>query len=238
MNILTQSPLYIVAFAGLLHASFQLGVGLLTLLSGHSLGSQRSFARLMQLNLAYTGGASLVTLLLFSGLGYMALLKGEDMLPAAWLVVSFLNIAIGGSVIAFYYRRKAGTGLWIPRSMADYLQDRTKKTRHTAEAFTLGAGSVLAEIPFLIAPLSIAVLAVVSQPNNYSLQFGSFIMYCCIGLLPLFVIVALVGAGHKISTIQRWREKNKLFLQYCAGAGLIILGVYVLVEKVLPGLTA
>lgn len=236
MNILSQSPLYIVAFAGLLHASFQLSAGLLTLLSGHSLGSRRSFARLMQLNLAYVGGASLVTFLLFAALGYVALLGATDVLPAAWIVVSFLNIAIGGSVIAFYYRRKSGTGLWIPRPMAEYLVARTKKTKHSAEAFTLGAGSVLAEIPFLVAPLSIAVLAVVSQPGNTGLQLGSFVLYCLIGLLPLLAIVAMVGSGQKVSTIQHWREDNKLFLQYCAGGGLVILGVYVLVEKVLPGI--
>lgn len=235
MNIFTYSPLYIVAFAGLLHASFQLSVGLLTLLSGHSLGSRRSFARLMQLNFAYIAGASIITLLLFAALGYMALLGIAAVLPAAWLVVAFLNIAIGGNVIAFYYRRDHGTGLWIPRPMADYLQERTKKTKHSAEAFTLGAGSVLAEIPFLIGPLSIAVLTVVSQPANTGLQLSSFALYCLISLLPLFAISALVGGGHKISTIQRWREDNKLFLQYCAGGGLVILGVYVLIEKVLPG---
>jgi hypothetical protein len=233
MNSLIQSPLYIVAFAGLLHASFQLGVGLLTLLSGHSLGSRRSFARLMQLNIAYVCGAAIITLLLFAGLGYLALLTVINVLPAAWLVAAFINIAIGGSVIAFYYRRGKGTGLWIPRPMARYLQDRTKKTKHTAEAFTLGAGSVLAEIPFLIAPLSIAVLAVISSSTKTGLQLGGFAMYSVICLFPLLVIVSMVGAGHKISTIQRWREHNKLFLQYCAGSGLIILGVYVLVDKVL-----
>ncbi len=235
MNILTYSPFYIILFAGLLHASFQLSIGLLTLLSGHSLGSRRSFSRLMQLNLAYIAGASVITLLLFAALGYSALLGIRDVLPAAWLVVAFLNIAIGGSVIAFYYRRKKGTGLWIPRPMANYLQERTRKTKHSAEAFTLGAGSVLAEIPFLIAPLCAAVLATVSAPDNTSLQLSGFIIYCLAGLSPLFIIAALVGSGHKVSTIQRWREKNKLFLQYCAGSGLIILGVYLLVEKVLPG---
>lgn len=237
MNILTESPLYIIAFAGLLHASFQLGVGTLTLLSGHSLGSRRSFSRLMRLNLAYLAGASAVTLMLFASLSYIALFTVSAILPAAWVVVSFLNIAIGGSVIAFYYRRRKGTGLWIPRAMANYLQERTKKTKHSAEAFTLGAGSVLAEVPFLIAPLSIAILAVIAQPSHTGFQLGSFLLYCLIGLLPLMAIVAMVGAGHKISTIQHWREHNKLFLQYCSGGGLIILGVYVLVEKVLPGIT-
>lgn len=238
MNILSQSPLYIIAFAGLLHASFQLGVGLLTLLSGHSLGSRRSFARLMRLNVAYVCGASLVTLLLFAGLSYIALLTITEVMSAAWLVAAFLNIAIGGSVIAFYYRRGKGTGLWIPRPMAEYLQDRTKKTRRSAEAFTLGAGSVLAEIPFLIAPLSIAILAVIAEPASAGLQLGSFLLYCLIGLMPLIAIIFMISTGYKISTIQQWRETNKLFLQYCAGAGLVILGVYVLVEKVLPQVTA
>lgn len=236
MNFLTQSPLYIVAFAGLLHASFQLGVSVLTLLSGHSLGRRRSFARLMQLNVAYLCGAALVTILLFASFGYAAMAGLKYALPEAWLVVSFLNIIIGLMVIGFYYRRQKGTGLWIPRAMARYLENRTKKTKHSAEAFTLGAGSVLAEIPFLIGPLLIAVLSVISTPGSAGLQLQSFLLYSLISLLPLITIVSLVGAGHKISTIQRWREHNKLFLQYCAGSGLVVLGAYIFVERVLGGI--
>ena len=233
--MMIQTPFYVIAFAGLLHASFQLGVSLLTLLSGHSLGSGRSYRRLMELNLAYLTGASLVTALLFAGLAYVTILITPGDFSLLWYTASVLNIAIGLTVIIFYYRRSKGTGLWIPRQMATYLTERTKKTKSGAEAFTLGAGSILAEIPFLVGPISIAILYSFSH-SSATMQIANFTLYLLISLLPLVVIVSMVGAGHKISTIQKWREENKLFLQYCAGSGLIILGIFTFVDKVLGGI--
>lgn len=232
--MILQTPLYIIAFAGLLHASFQLGVSLLTLLSGHSLGSRRSFKRLMQLNIAYLSGAAVITFLLFAGLAYAMLVAVRFETVYLWYILSLLNIVIGMLVIVFYYRRSKGTGLWIPRAMATYLTDRTKKTKKSAEAFTLGAGSVLAETPFIIGPLGVAVLYSLTV-SSASLQLTNIVVYGLVSLFPLVVIVAMIGAGHKVSTIQRWREENKLFLQYCAGAGLIILGSFVFVDKVIGG---
>ena len=226
------SPIFVIAFAGLLHASFQLGVALLTLLSGHSLGSHRSFVTLMKLNVAYLFGASVVTILLFSSLAYLALLTVGYFGTSLWLFFALLNIVIGLSVMMFYYRRTKGTGLWIPQSMAEYLNKRVKKTNRSAEAFTLGAGSVLAEIPFLIGPLSLAVLYTLVAGDAHT-QLISLCVYCVIALSPLIMIVSLVGAGHKISDIQKWREDNKMFLQYCAGSGLVILGAFVFVDKIL-----
>ena len=43
----------------------------------------------------------------------------------------------------------------------------------------------------------------------------------------------LVGGGHKLSAIQAWREKHKLFLQFIAAAGLLILGAYTFVNEAL-----
>lgn len=232
--MITASPLLVIAFAGLLHASFQLGVALLTLLSGHSLGKHRSFNRLMRLNLAYLIGATVVTILLFSAVAYMALLSSSVYGPFIWLLLAALNVAIGLSVMVFYYRRGKGTGLWIPKPMAEYLNKRVRKTSHTGEAFTLGAGSVLAETPFIIGPLSLAVLYTLTLDGS-SAQLAGIVTYCLLALSPLVAIVALVGAGHKISRIQKWREENKLFLQYCAGCGLIVLGAFVFVDKFLGG---
>lgn len=232
--MIAASPIFVIAFAGLLHASFQLGVALLTLLSGHSFGAHRSYKKLMRLNVAYLFGASVVTILLFSALAYMALLSIGSTGQFIWLLLALLNMFIGLSVILFYYRREKGTGLWIPKSMAEYLSKRVKKTDKGGEAFTLGAGSVLAEVPFLIGPLSLAVLYTLGL-ETAQMQFLSVATYSFIALSPLILIVALVGAGHKISDIQKWREKNKLFLQYCAGCGLVILGLFVFVDKFLGG---
>ncbi len=171
-----------------------------------------------------------MTVLLFSAFGYLALLGTSQFVQLEWLVLSVLNITIGLSVMLFYYRRSKGTGLWIPNSMAKYLTKRVKETDNDAEAFTLGAGSVLAELPFIVGPLSVAVLYSLSL-DTADMQALALLTYCLIALSPLFAIVALVGAGHKISNIQKWREENKLFLQYAAGSGLVILGAFVFVDK-------
>ena len=224
------SPLLIIAFAGLLHASFQLGVSLLTLLGGHSLGLGRSQRRLTQLNIAYLSGAAVVTILFFSSVAYFVDFGFRNNQELVWLCFSLLNMVIGLTVMVFYYRREKGTGLWIPRAMAKYLTRRTKKTTHTAEAFTLGAGGVLAENPFIIGPLGLAVLYTLSQASA-SEQLASLLLYSLVSLAPLLAIVAMISSGYKISTIQRWREDNKLFLQYCAGSGLVILGSFVFIDQ-------
>ena len=234
--MITQSPFLLIAFAALLHASFQLGVSVLTMLSGHGLGLGRSFARLMRLNIAYVSGALCISVLLFAGVYYLTLLLVPVSPVSLWGVATVLNSLIGLMVVLFYFRRTPkGTGLWIPRTMAEYLTTRTKKTKHTGEAFTLGAGCVLAEFPFIIGPLFTAVLYSLYSDTPYHLQITHLLLYVGISIAPLLIIVGMVGAGHKLSTIQQWREQNKRFLQYCAGSGLMLLGIYIYVDKVIDG---
>lgn len=223
-------------FAALLHASFQLGVSLLTLLSGHSIGAKRSQAHLMKLSVAYISGVIFLTTLLVASLGFIASLLDDPREPlVAWVAVAALNVAIGVTVMLFYYRKRGGTELWLPRAMAKYLADRTKKTKHTAEAFTLGMGSVASEFFFILGPAAAAALLFIQL--NPVLQLGSLIFYVFIASAPLLYITALVGSGQKISTIQRWREKNKRFLQYSAGAGLVVLGLYLFIAEVVTAVT-
>jgi hypothetical protein len=46
------------------------------------------------------------------------------------------------------------------------------------------------------------------------------------------LVAALIGGGHSLGQIQRWREANKGFLQFIAGSGLIVLGFYMYVNQV------
>ncbi len=130
----------------------------------------------------------------------------------------------------FYFRRTSGTQLWLPRPMAKYLAERTKKTKNNAEAFTLGIASALGELPFLIAPLSLAALILV-QKTPYT-QASGLILYVIIATLPLFIINTMINLGRPVSSIQRWREQYKYFLQYVAGSGLVIIGTYTFVNYV------
>jgi hypothetical protein len=149
----------------------------------------------------------------------------------AWVAVCGLLFGLGIAVWIFYYRREQGTTLWLPRGMARYLSDRTKATKQSAEAFGLGLSSVLAELLFVLAPVLVSALILIQLTPLW--QLVGIALYTSLSLSPLLVVNGLVGGGHKISRIQRWREENKTFLQFAAGGGLIVLGFYVYVDQVL-----
>ncbi len=230
MDIITS--LIIVAVAGLAHASFQLSVSMFTLLSSHTIGKKRSFARLLTLTNAFIFGVGVMTLLLLCSLAlsvnYIGDLRDSVF---AWAAGCGLLLGVGVSVAFFYYRREQGTTLWVPRGVARYLGERTKATKHSAEAFGLGLSSVIGELLFTIAPLAIASLIIVRLDTAW--QLAAIGIYLLTSMLGLLIVSGMVGAGHSLSKIQKWRESNKTFLQFTAGGLLVALGIYVYVDRVI-----
>ena len=221
----------VIAFSAIIHASFQLSVSMLTLLSGHAIGNKAAHGRLMHLVASFILGTAIMSLLLIS---FSVLIFQPGYIPASpfvWSMACGVMIGLGVAVWAFYYRREAGTSLWLPRGMARFLSDRTKATHQGAEAFSLGITSVLAETLFIMGPLLLAALSITTLAPIY--QAAGIMLYLALSLLPLLVVALLVGGGHKLSHIQRWREANKRFLQFAAGSGLLVLGLYVYVEQVM-----
>jgi hypothetical protein len=229
MDILTS--LLVVAFAALIHASFQLSVSVLTLLSGHAIGSKKATANVLRMTTSFVTGAAVMTILLvsFTSLVLIEIFKGSVPLYI-WAIVCGLTVGIGVGIWAFYYRREQGTALWIPRAVARYLSERTKQTTHSSEAFGLGLTSVLGELLFIIAPIAISALVLIRLPAAW--QLVGIALYAVISLLSLVIVWVLIGSGHKLSTIQRWRESNKYFMQFAAGSGLLILGFFVYVSQI------
>lgn len=222
----------IILLAAVIHASFQLSVSVLTLMSGHALGRKTARARLLRLTTSYVVGAAVMTISLLSTIALilLTLLPGQTP-PILWAMVCGAVVGVGVSVWLFYYRRGQGTGLWIPRGFAQFLNDRSKHSKHSAEAFSLGLTSIFSELMFVFAPLTVTALVLVRlSPNEQLLGIG---LYALVSLLPLITVGFLVSGGHKLSHIQRWRETNKRFLQFTAGSGLLVLGAYVYVERVI-----
>lgn len=221
----------IIAFAGLIHASFQLSVSVLTLLSSHTIGTKASHAKLLRLTGGFLLGATVMTVLLLSFLALVVLQLFDGEIPLLiWAVASGLLLGLGVAVWAFYYRKEQGTSLWLPRGLARYLSERTKATKQAAEAFGLGLSSVIAELIFIFAPLLITALVISRLEPSWQL-IGIF-TYAAFSLLSLLIVTVLIGGGHKLSRIQKWREANKRFLQFAAGSGLLVLGFYVYVSQV------
>ncbi len=227
----TPSSLAIVSLAALIHASFQLSVSVLTLLSGHAIGSKKSHARLWRMTASFVVGAIVMTILLLSFTSLLIInIFNNDVPKLFWAISCGLTIGVAVSVWLFYYRKEKGTSLWIPRGFATYLNNRTKSTDLSAEAFGLGISSVVGEIIFIIAPLLISALTLVQLSAPW--QLIGVLIYSFISSLPLITVWALIGGGHKLSDIQKWREANKNFLQFAAGAGLIVLAFFVYVNEI------
>ncbi|MCA9335055.1 hypothetical protein KC953_02840, partial [Candidatus Saccharibacteria bacterium] len=147
-----------------------------------------------------------------------------------WAACAGGGVGVGLSIWLFYFRKEAGTSLWIPRNIAHFLSNRAKATTISIEAFGLGLTSIIGELLFSLAPLCIAALVLIQLDAHW--QLIGVLLYAGVALLPLLIIGLLIGNGRKLSRIQHWREANKRFLQFAAGSGLIILAVYVYVERV------
>jgi hypothetical protein len=168
-------------------------------------------------------------------LSFFALLMidifGPDVPQMMWAAACGILFGVALSIWMFYYRREKGTTLWIPRSFANFLNERTKATKQSAEAFGLGLTSVASEILFIIAPILIASLTLVQLDPAW--QLVGLVTYTVISSLSIIVVWILISSGHSLSRIQKWREENKYFMQFSAGAGLIVLGFFVYVFEII-----
>lgn len=235
LNEILVPSIVLVAYLAILHASFQLGTSVLTLMSGHSLMHKTAKRRLLTLNIAYIFGVFSMTTIMLAGMtaAFVVWLPLEY-IQTAWLFLTSAAIVVGLLVMIAYYRDGKGTRLWIPRSFASYLENRSKKTRNAIEAGALGITSVVAELPFTAVLMAIASLALASTVmiEDYLIII---ILYCLVATLPLMAITLLLSGNHKLSRIQHWRESNKTFLQYSSGIGIIIAGLFIWVNFILLG---
>jgi hypothetical protein len=226
------SSLAIIALAALIHTSFQLSVSVLTLLNGHSIVAKHSHTKVLSLTSSFVFGVGVMTVLLLSFLSIVFLDAFNGNTPnIVWAMACGLLLGVGLAVWLFYYRRQKGTSLWVPRPMAEYLNERTKATTHSSEAFSLGLSSVIGELVFIIAPLAVSALVLIQLPAVW--QLVGIGLYAVISMLSLVVIWALIGGGHKLSAIQKWRENNKYFMQFAGGSGLLILAFFTYVTEVI-----
>lgn len=235
MSIYETAALILLAAA--IQASFGLSVSMLTVMSGHALGKKTAERRVLRLCLAFAVGVMVMIMLIIS----LAALVIESALPQhtpliLWSALCGLMVGLGVAVGVFYYRfGHKGTVLWLPRSFAKYLSTRSRATKAPAEAFGLGMSSVVAELLFSIAPMLLAALLLVRLEPP--LQLAGLFAYALVAVLPLLIITILVGGGHSLGKIQRWREDNKRFLQFAAGSALVILGGVLYVDMVVMELT-
>jgi hypothetical protein len=222
--------LLIVAGAVFVHACFQLSVSVLTLLSSHTIGRRLPNARLLSLNFWYIFGCIvMITLLQLSVIVLLRLGMTHSATITTVVTLSLVPL-VALLVVLLYYRRGRGTQLWLPRPAAQYITDRAKRTKSSVEAFTLGMATVVTELPFAIAPLAIVAFAL--QGFRVDRWFTMSLGYSLAVCAPLIFVAFYLSSGHKISSIQRWREDSKGFLKWTSASALLILTAYIAVLQI------
>lgn len=221
----------VIILAGLVHASFQLGISMVTLLASHSAGKKLPGKRILGMVWAFSGGSVVLTGLLASSITYaVSIIFRGGISTHTWEFTAGALALIGVAVWIFYFQRNDGTSLWLPRSMAHAIFRRIRVTGSAAESFSLGMLSVVAEIIFLIVPIIAIALAITSLP--YYWQLPAIILYVATASLSLITVAVLIGSGHRLSRIQEWRQANKRFIQFWAGAGLLVLSAFIYANQV------
>lgn len=224
-------PFCEVLLAALVHATLQLQLGALLLLYHSSIGKHvRKKTR--HLVTSYIAGIGvMVFLLLAATIFILDRYFGKALYTEELIIVVGMLVALAVIVWIFYYRRGKSTELWLPRSVARFIDQRAKSTNSNTEAFALGLLTSLAEMPFALVLLITAGNSILSLPPLY--QIFAVLLYTIISIIPPLILRLVIRRGKTVVAVQRWRVKHKTFFRILAGTGFLVLGFFLFTFEVL-----
>lgn len=156
---------------------------------------------------------------------------GKPLWTEELVIVVAMLVALAVATWGFYYRRGKSTELWLPRSVARFIDKRAKETNNNTEAFSLGVLTSLAEMPFTLVLIVVAANSILALPAPY--QLLAVVLYTVVAIIPPVVVRLAVRRGQTIADIQRWRVKHKNFLKIITGVGFLVLGFFLFGFEVL-----
>lgn len=220
-----------VILAAVVHASLQLQLGALLLLYHASLGKHVRKKTKTIVSSYIAGIGTLIFLAVAATCFVFDRYFGKSLYPEEIVIVIAMLIALAIVMWGFYYRRGKTTELWLPRSVARYIDKRAKATESNTEAFSLGVLTSLAEMPFTLVLFIVAANSILRLEPLW--QLIAVVIYTIIAILPPVILRLAVRRGESITNIQRWRVKNKTFLRIISGVGFLILGIFLFAFELL-----
>ena len=217
--------------AAVIHATLQLSLGALLLLYHASLGKH---VRKKTKNLvdSYIAG---IGALVFLALGAVAFVLDryfeKPLYVEELIIVIGMLVALAIAMWMFYYRRGKSTELWLPRSVARFIDKRAKTTNNNTEAFSLGVLTSLAETPWTIVLFVVAANSLLELPPLY--QILALAVYTIVSIIPLAILRLVIRKGQTVVDVQRWRVKHKNFFRVLTGIGFITLAFFLFTFEVL-----
>lgn len=224
-------PLSEVILAALVHASLQLQLGALLLLYHASLGKHVR-KKTKTIVSSYIAGIGTLVFLAVAAICFIFdRYFGKALYPEEMVIVISMLLALALIVWTLYYKRGKSTELWLPRTVARFIDKRAKETNSKTEAFSLGVLTSLAEMPFTLVLFIVAANSILKLSGLW--QISAVVIYTMITLLPPIILRIAVRRGETIANIQRWRVQHKTFMRVISGVGFLILGMFLFAFEVL-----
>jgi len=224
-------PFREVFLAEAIHATLQLSLGALLLLYHASLGKHVRKKTRFLLDSYISGMWMLVFLGVAATIFILDRYFEKPLYIEELIIVVGMLVALAIAAWFFYYRRGKSTELWLPRSVARFIDKRAKTTNSNTEAFSLGVLTSLAEMPFTIVLFVVAANSILVLPHLY--QILAVAMYTMITIIPPVALRLAIRKGQTVVDIQRWRVKHKMFFRLLTGIGFLALGFFLFTFEVL-----
>jgi len=224
-------PFSEVFLAAVIHATLQLSLGALLLLYHASLGKHVRKKTRFLVDSYISGLGTLVFLSLGAIIFILDRYFGKPLYIEELVVVVGMLVALAIAAWFVYYRRGKSTELWLPRSVARFIDKRAKLTNSNTEAFSLGLLTSLAEMPFTLVLFVVAANSTMVLPPMY--QILAVAMYTLITIIPPVVLRFAIRKGQTVVSIQRWRVKHKTFFRLLTGVGFLVLAFFLFTFEVL-----
>lgn len=196
-------------------------IGVLILMISVVLSSKGSIKKLL-----FLGGLYILAIFityLLAGLGLVYFLSSVPLFVSEYLALivgSFVILAGILEIKDFFWYGK-GISLQIPPYFAEKIHKFSKNVTVPGVIF-LGAFIAGVELPCTGAPY-LAIITMLSL--NFNLQaFILLVIYNLVFVLPLLIILLMVAAGTRVSSINRWKQASKGYMRLAIGFMLVGLG--------------
>lgn len=197
-------------------------IGLLVLIISLALGSGMSIKRTAWFGFVYSLTVFITYLLAGMGLIRLVASVPPSFSQALSIIVAVLITIVGVIEVKDYFWYGRGPSLQIPQRYLDKIH-RLLSSKFSLLTIILLAVLVTAvELPSTGAPY--LAMITIMQISFSTSAFMLLVLYNAIFVLPLVLIVSLVIADVKISSVAKWKESSRATAKLSTGLLLTILG--------------
>ena len=224
------TSLGIIVFSMLILGSMQLVPGVFSIFAHYAFGKY-SQKKASDLTLFFVIGAELIATIIILLVYFLIMALSdtiEDLSIAIWILCGILcSLSLASAL--FYFRKGAGTKLFIPRSLSKNLTTKAQLVKNRSDAFILGIISIIPELIFTLPVYFIASLEIM-KIGNTPISRAVLLFLIIISVILPTVILYFRSKNYNLADYLKFRFKNKNFFRCAIIASYLAIVILILLE--------